>query len=79
MTVASERHMAILLRVMASALLALACSFALVALAGCTTTQEIRRPDGSTEYLIACGSGQRKPIVVQLHRPGYSVLGNYRR
>ena len=28
-----------------------------VGLAGCTTTQEIRRPDGSTEYLIACGAG----------------------
>lgn len=26
-------------------------------MAGCTTTQEIRRPDGSTEFLIACGSG----------------------
>lgn len=25
-------------------------------LAGCTTTQEIRRPDGSVEYLIACGA-----------------------
>lgn len=24
--------------------------------ASCTTTQEIRRPDGSTEYLIACGA-----------------------
>lgn len=29
----------------------------LCVLAGCTTTQEIRRPDGSTEYLIACGAG----------------------
>ncbi|TAM43353.1 MAG: hypothetical protein EPN61_08310 [Burkholderiaceae bacterium] len=28
-----------------------------MALAGCTTTQEIRRPDGSTEYQIACGAG----------------------
>lgn len=27
-----------------------------LALAGCTTTQEIRRPDGSIEYLIACGA-----------------------
>ena len=25
-------------------------------LAGCTTTQEIRRPDGSVEYLVACGA-----------------------
>lgn len=23
---------------------------------GCTTTQEINRPDGTTEYLIACGA-----------------------
>ena len=23
---------------------------------GCTTTQQIRRPDGSQEYLIACGA-----------------------
>ena len=23
---------------------------------GCTTTQEIKRPDGQTEYLIACGA-----------------------
>lgn len=26
-------------------------------LVGCTTTQEIRRPDGTVEYLIACGAG----------------------
>ena len=25
-------------------------------LGACTTTQEIRRPDGSVEYLIACGA-----------------------
>jgi len=29
----------------------------LIATTGCTTTQEIRRPDGTTEYLIACGAG----------------------
>lgn len=23
---------------------------------GCTTTQEIKRPDGSTEYVVACGA-----------------------
>ena len=23
---------------------------------GCTTTQQIKRPDGSVEYLIACGA-----------------------
>jgi hypothetical protein len=28
----------------------------LALLTGCTTTQEIRRPDGSVEYLIACGA-----------------------
>lgn len=28
----------------------------LLATPGCTTTQEIRRPDGTTEYLIACGA-----------------------
>jgi hypothetical protein len=27
-----------------------------VAATGCTTTQQIRRPDGSIEYLVACGS-----------------------
>jgi hypothetical protein len=31
-------------------------SLTLVALGGCTTTQEIKRPDGSVEYLIACGA-----------------------
>jgi hypothetical protein len=30
--------------------------FVSVFLVGCTTTQEIRRPDGSTEFLIACGA-----------------------
>lgn len=29
--------------------------FLLLAAAGCATSQEIRRPDGSTEYLISCG------------------------
>jgi hypothetical protein len=28
----------------------------LVAMTGCATTQEIRRPDGTIEYLIACGA-----------------------
>lgn len=27
-----------------------------VAISACTTTQEIRRPDGSVEYLVACGA-----------------------
>lgn len=26
-------------------------------LTACTTAEEIRRPDGRTEYLIACGAG----------------------
>ena len=29
---------------------------ALIALAACTTVEEVRRPDGSREYLIACGA-----------------------
>jgi hypothetical protein len=29
----------------------------LAVLSACTTMEEIRRPDGSTEYLIACGAG----------------------
>ena len=28
-----------------------------LALGGCSTAQEIRRPDGRVEYLIACGAG----------------------
>jgi hypothetical protein len=28
----------------------------LAALAGCTTAQKISRPDGTTEYQIACGA-----------------------
>ncbi|MGF6440125.1 hypothetical protein QF002_000934 [Paraburkholderia youngii] len=29
----------------------------LAALTACTTAQEIRRPGGSTEYVIGCGAG----------------------
>ncbi|TNY27005.1 hypothetical protein BV497_05560 [Fulvimonas soli] len=29
---------------------------ATLVIVGCTTTQEIRRPDGSVEHLIACGA-----------------------
>jgi hypothetical protein len=29
---------------------------ALALIAGCTTTQEIKRPNGDVEYLIACGA-----------------------
>jgi len=35
---------------------ALSFALAILVLAGCTTTQEIKRPDGSTEYLVACGA-----------------------
>ena len=28
-----------------------------LALSGCTTLGEIKRPDGSTEYIIGCGAG----------------------
>jgi len=31
-------------------------SVLLICLAACTTTQEIRRPDGAIEYLVACGA-----------------------
>ena len=34
----------------------IAAGLLLVAITGCTTTQEIRRPDGTIEYLIACGA-----------------------
>lgn len=29
---------------------------AVLFISSCTTTQKIQRPDGSTEYLIACGA-----------------------
>ena len=29
----------------------------LALIAGCTTLQEIKRPNGDVEYLIACGAG----------------------
>lgn len=28
-----------------------------VAVSACSTAQEIKRPDGSVEYLVACGAG----------------------
>jgi hypothetical protein len=34
----------------------IAAGLLLVATSGCTTVQEIRRPDGTIEYLIACGA-----------------------
>ena len=30
---------------------------AAIFISGCTTAQEIRRPDGSVEFLVACGAG----------------------
>ena len=33
-----------------------AAALAIALLAGCTTAEEIRRPDGSVEYQIACGA-----------------------
>ncbi len=35
----------------------MAVAFLILLLGGCTTTQEIRRPDGTVEYIIACGAG----------------------
>lgn len=35
------------------------------AVTACTTTQEVRRPDGSAEYLIACGSSTGWNICYQ--------------
>ena len=35
----------------------MAVAFLILLLGGCTTTQEIRRPDGTMEYIIACGAG----------------------
>jgi hypothetical protein len=29
---------------------------AVLLLAGCTTTQQVKRPDGSLEYIIGCGA-----------------------
>jgi hypothetical protein len=34
----------------------LAAIFTLVLITGCTTLQEIKRPGGEVEYLIACGA-----------------------
>lgn len=31
-------------------------AFSLLPLAGCTTVQQIKRPNGQKEYLIACGA-----------------------
>lgn len=50
----------------------------LLLLAGCTTTQEIRRPDGTVEYLIACGASLGWNICYekanQICPAGYTTL-----
>lgn len=47
-------------------------------LGGCTTTQEIRRPDGTMEYLIACGASLGWNICYdkanQICPEGYTTL-----
>lgn len=54
----------------------IAALFALVM--GCTTTQEIRRPDGSKEYLVACGAASGWNVCYdkanQLCPQGYNTL-----
>ena len=30
--------------------------YSILLISGCTTTQEIRRPNGAVEYLVACGA-----------------------
>ena len=50
----------------------------LLLLAGCTTTQEIRRPDGTVEYLIDCGASLCWDICYekanQICPAGYTTL-----
>ncbi|HEX7914862.1 hypothetical protein [Rudaea sp.] len=52
--------------------------FTLLLIAGCTTSQEIRRPDGSIEYLVACGASLGWNICYdkanQLCPSGYNTL-----
>lgn len=56
-------------------LLLVALSFAISA---CTTSQEIKRPDGSAEYLVACGASTGWNICYQkaneLCPTGYNTL-----
>jgi hypothetical protein len=51
---------------------------ALLIVTGCTTTQEIRRPDGSVEHLIACGASLGWNICYdkanQICPSGYTTL-----
>lgn len=50
----------------------------LLGIGGCTTYQEIRRPDGSIEYLVACGASLGWNICYekanQLCPSGYNTL-----
>lgn len=51
---------------------------AVLALMGCTATQKVSRPDGSTEYLVACGAGTGWNICYskanELCPAGYNTL-----
>jgi hypothetical protein len=51
---------------------------ALFSVTGCTTTQEIKRPDGSVEYLVACGASLGWNICYekanQICPTGYNTL-----
>jgi hypothetical protein len=51
---------------------------ALLSVVGCTTTQEIKRPDGSVEYLVACGASLGWNICYekanQICPTGYNTL-----
>ena len=53
-------------------------SITVLLLAGCTTTQEIKRPDGAIEYLIACGASLGWNICYskanEICPTGYSTL-----
>lgn len=52
--------------------------FALLAVAGCTTAQMIPRPDGSREFVIACGAGLGWNVchnrAVEVCPTGYTTL-----
>ena len=36
---------------------AIVCALPLFFMVGCTTAQQINRPDGTAEFLVACGAG----------------------
>ena len=53
----------------------------LALIAGCTTLQEIKRPNGDVEYLIACGAGLGWNICYdranQVCPTGYTTLSEH--